>query len=70
MHPKEDKDTEDLYQSTRKLLANYTKLKTPQFLGGGYESKASDTQSALYSIVRQGQELTGKEEQAYAWGLQ
>ena len=58
MRPKAEKDTEDLYQNTRKLLENYTKLKTPQFLTGE-EGESAGAQAALYSIVRQGQELTG-----------
>ena len=58
MRPKAEKETEDLYQSTRILLENFSKLKASQYVtSGGAQSSA---QSALYSIVREGREWMGK----------
>ena len=64
MRPKQEKDTEDLYQTTRKLLENYAKLKSSQYLASDSALKA---QSALYSIVREGKELAGMELN-WGWG--
>lgn len=64
MRPKQEKDTEDLYQTTRNLLENYAKLKSSQYLASDSTLKA---QSALYSIVREGKELAGTEWSVGGW---
>lgn len=59
MRPKAEKDTEDLYQTTRNLLENLQKLRSAQYIGVQENESAYETQAALYSIVRQGRELAG-----------
>ena len=58
MRPKEEKETEDLYSTTRKLLENFTRLRTSQFVTNSGPNEA--TQSALYSIIREGREWAGE----------
>ena len=58
MRPKAEKETEDLYQSTRILLENFAKLKAAQYVTNG--GTGSSAQSALYSIVREGSEWMGE----------
>ena len=60
MRPKQEQDTEDLYQSTRKLLENFQKIKTSAYVSSSTET-GSEAQAALYSIVREGKELVGRE---------
>jgi hypothetical protein len=61
MRPKEEKETEDLYSTTRKLLENFSKLRTSQMVTSTSATDASTaTQSALYSIVREGREWAGE----------
>ena len=57
MRPKAKKEADNLNQNIKKLLEKYSKLKTQQLLTG--EEDISGAQAALYSIVRQGKELTG-----------
>ena len=57
MRPKEEKETEDLYISTKKLLDNLAKLRTSQYVKS--KAKGSDDQAELYSIVREGREWAG-----------
>lgn len=59
MRPKEEKETEDLYSTTRKLLENFANLKTSQYITTAATDDAYATQSALYSIVREGREWAG-----------
>lgn len=59
MRPKAEKDTEDLYQSTRKMLENFAKLKTSQYITNSESDYAYAAQSTLYSIVREGREWAG-----------
>ena len=62
MYPKEQKDTERLYQTTRDLLNNMANAKTRT----GYvicplrNDHKSDAQSALYSFVKEGHEMAGQ----------
>ena len=57
MRPKEEKDTEDLYMNTRKLLENFKKMKRSQYVTT--QDSGKEAQAALYSIVREGREFAG-----------
>ena len=59
MRPKEQKDTEDLYMSTRKLLENFNKVKTSAYVTVPGRESSSEAQAAIYSIIREGRELAG-----------
>ena len=68
MYPKEQKDTERLYQTTRDLLNNMANAKTRS----GYvicplrNDHKSEAQSALYSFVKEGHEMAGQH-QVWVW---
>ncbi len=62
MYPKEKKDTDKLYQSTREILDYMTTARaypSPYVICSIQRDKKSEAQSALYSIVREGSEMTG-----------
>ena len=64
MYPKKQKDTDDLYQTTRNLLEEMTGMKKPEspyvICPLRNPTKEGNIQNALYSAVREGSEMTGK----------
>jgi len=64
MYPKKQKDTDDLYQTTRELLEGMTGMKksqSPYVICPLRNTNAEgNVQNALYSVVREGNEMTGK----------
>ena len=62
MYPKEEKKTEHLYQTTRDLLENFTKIMTesPYFQYPGASDTSHLAQATICNNIREGKEMAGQ----------